>query len=301
MVYMLERAPSRYAFYIDTGDLPPDQAAALVNKVRRRYKKKKLIDPSTGKLDLRINPLNSSEDFWVPTRGGKESTRIDTITGPSYDNIENVEYFQNKLMDAIGIPRSYWGSDDVQKGALAQEDVIFARTEMRIQREFRNGIKKIVRLHLAALNIDPDSVEWEVEMSPPSAIFELQQIEVMNAQAALAETLEAYYPKWWLLERVFHHTSEEAAFISAEAFAEKDAEMKKQAETQADIIQRFPEVAGEMAPPEEEQVEDKRVDMDKKLVKLTTLLERNRENGEDIKRHLKKIGPDMLRKMRRSA
>ncbi|MEE8325840.1 MAG: portal protein, partial [candidate division NC10 bacterium] len=35
----LTRSPGRFAFYIDTGDLPPDEAMALVKKVMRGYKK----------------------------------------------------------------------------------------------------------------------------------------------------------------------------------------------------------------------------------------------------------------------
>ena len=260
LVYKLTRSPGRYAFYIDTGDLPPKQAMMLVDKVRRRFKKKKLVDPTTGKLDFRYNPLTPDEDFFVPVRNQKEATRIDTIAGPDWQAVDDIEYFRSKLFSAIKIPKQYLGLEgETNKAALAQEDVRFARTVFRIQREFKNGLRKIIRLHLAAINIDPDSVKWDIKMTVPSAIFELQQIEVMNAQAGLASSLEEFFPRPWIMERVFHATEDEAGWLSTEKAAERDREAKQAAATQQDISKMYPEAdinAGdeEGAPPAAEDV-----------------------------------------------
>ena len=34
-MYRLQRAPERYAFYVDTGDLPPAESLAFVNRVKQ--------------------------------------------------------------------------------------------------------------------------------------------------------------------------------------------------------------------------------------------------------------------------
>ena len=65
LIYKLTRSPGRYAFYVDTADLPPHQAIAYVDQVRRRYKKKKVIDQSTGQIEFRNNVLSPDDDFWV--------------------------------------------------------------------------------------------------------------------------------------------------------------------------------------------------------------------------------------------
>ena len=289
LVFKLTRSWARYAFYIDTGDLPTKQAMALVKKVQRAYKKRKLMDPSTGQLNFRYNPLSPTEDFFVPTRGGKESTRIDMVSGLESQSMEDIEYFQSKLLSAIKIPRNYLMEGEPNKGQVAQEDVRFARTELRIQREFKAGVKKIVRIHLAALNIDPDSVKWDIDMTVPSSIFELQQIEVLNAQAALASSLEEYYPKWWILEHIFHHTKDDAAFITTSRSDESDTELKRQAGVQADIIDRYPEAAGmqDQAEMSVESREDKRIDQ------LLDLVEENNSKHRQVMKDLKKIAPQI--------
>lgn len=262
IIAKLTRSPGRYAFYVDTGDLPPKEAMALVRKVKRGFKKKKLIDPATGKLDFRYNVLGPQEDFWIPTRGGKESTRIEVVAGPDVAMMEDVEYFRDKLVSSLTVPRSYMGIGDeagTTDKALAQADVRFARACMRVQREFIMGVRKIIRIHLAALNIDPDSIGWQIKMSVPSAIFEMQQIEVMNAQAALASSMVEWTSKPWVLKHVFHFTDDDAALIWREKTEEDDEMAKREAGTQADImriypeLQEVPEVGGE-GPAEESNV-----------------------------------------------
>ena len=111
LVYKLTRSPARFAFYVDVGDLPPAQAVSYVNQVKSQYKKKKFINNSTGKLDFRVNPLGADEDFWIPSRAGQESTRIDVISGPDYQAVEDLEYFRSKLFSGLKVPKSYLGLD----------------------------------------------------------------------------------------------------------------------------------------------------------------------------------------------
>ena len=43
LVYKLTRAPARFAFYVDVGDMPPAQAVSYVNQVKQSYKKKSIF------------------------------------------------------------------------------------------------------------------------------------------------------------------------------------------------------------------------------------------------------------------
>lgn len=294
LVYKLTRSPARYAFYIDTSDLPPKQAMALVEKVRRRFKKRKLIDPATGKLDFRYNPLSPDEDFFIPVRNAKEATRIDVIAGPDYQNMDDIEYFRSKLLSALKIPKSYLGIEaDANKGQLAQEDVRFARTAMRIQREFRNGLKHSIRVHLAALGIDPDSTKWDIKMSVPSAIFELQQIEVLTAQASLADSLGDYFDKEWLLQHVFHATEDDAAFISQQKSAELDREAKQGAATEQEIANLYPDASGAEEGGEAPAVES--ITVDERIERLIEATEETRKTTKRVLQEVGKMKPKLTR------
>jgi len=215
LIYRLQRAPERYAFYIDIGNLPPAEALAYVSRVRQQYKKRKYVNPETGKLDLRFETIAPDEDFFLPTRQGQEGTRIDVLQSPQWQHMDDVEYFQGKLFSAIKIPKAYLQQDDsTARAVLSTEDVRFARTVLRIQRELRNGLGKVCRVHLAAVGIDPHREEYEVHMTVPSSIFELAQLEVRNARADLGSRMREFMSLYWLYKNVFSLSDEEIEEVS---------------------------------------------------------------------------------------
>jgi hypothetical protein len=217
LVYRLQRAPERYAMYVDVGDLPPQEALAYINKVRMGHKKRKFIDPATGKLNLRWEPLVQDEDIYIPVRKGQEGARIEVLGSPAWQSMEDIEYFKNKLYAAIKVPKAYLGDQDgVARAVLSQEDVRFARTVLRVQRELRNGCRTIARVHLAALGIDPYDTDYDIWMTVPSSIFELAQLEVRNARADLASRMGSYVSLHWLLSKVFGLSDEEIECIMIE-------------------------------------------------------------------------------------
>jgi hypothetical protein len=121
------------------------------------------------------------------------------------------------------------------------DDVRFARAAMRVQREVRNGMKQVCRIHLAALGIDPDAVAFDLHMTVPSYIFELAQLEVRLQQAQLAQGLGELVPQPWILQHVFGFSQDEAIYVTDEARKDKRGAMKGDAATQAEIIREYPE------------------------------------------------------------
>lgn len=216
LVYRLSRAPERFAFYVDVGDVPPNEALSYVKKVKNEFKKKKWVDPQSNKLDMRYNPLSADEDFFIPVRGDKRSTSIETVGGFNYQGIDDVGYFKDKLYAGLKVPKARLNYSDgwSSRGSLSQEDMNFARSILRIQRELRNGYKKIGRVHLAALGIAPDVVEWELRLNPPSSIFEMAQMEVRNAQLDLAERYKAFASQYWIQKEILHMTDDEIRIIN---------------------------------------------------------------------------------------
>lgn len=299
LAYRLTRGPGHYAFYIDTGDLPPKEAKALVDNARRQYKKQTLINPRTGKLEFRNNPLSPADDFWIPTRGGKESSRIDVVSGPDWQALEDIEHLRDKLFTCLMIPRSYYGGDADASQGLAHRDVRFARTCMRIQREFRNGIRQIIRVHMAALGIDPDNVKWETRMTAPSSIFELQQIETMNARAGLIDTLSNDLPREWLFQRVFQMSKDEVDYLINSKRDEKEGDADNDARIANEIQKKYPGLDMDAIG---ESLVRKKDDMNKisrKVDKITEALEKNIQSNNVVLQKIEGIKPMMGRMSKR--
>lgn len=74
LIYKLERAPSRYAFYVDVGQMDMERGLAYVNRVKNSFSRKKFVNPNSGELDMRYNPLPVAATTPVPQFDGREIT-----------------------------------------------------------------------------------------------------------------------------------------------------------------------------------------------------------------------------------
>jgi len=103
LVHRLTRAPSRYVFYVDTGNLPPEQAIHHVQRIKDWYARQRFVSPSTGKLDMSYNPLAVDEDFFIPVhRERGESVRVDSLQGPDYQCVTGDTVVP--LLDGTDVP-----------------------------------------------------------------------------------------------------------------------------------------------------------------------------------------------------
>jgi hypothetical protein len=226
LMYKVTRSPQRYAFYVDVGDVPPNQARGLLNRIKNDFKKSKFIDPTTGKPSFRYSPLSAEDDFFIPVRKERKGTEIEVLAGPEGQSVEDVEYFLNKIFAALKIPKSYLGADEtVGRANLSQLDVRMCRSVMRIQREIKNGFRQIGRVDLAAKNIDPDRTSFECHMVIPSGVFELAQIEVEKAKLDLASAYrDASFSQYWIYSKVLGLSDEEILQIQKQRAKEGEGD-----------------------------------------------------------------------------
>ena len=71
-------------------------------------KRNQVIDETTGRVDLRYNPMSIDEDYFIPVRGNTSNTRVESLPGGTYTgDIDDVKYLRDKLFSALKIPASY--------------------------------------------------------------------------------------------------------------------------------------------------------------------------------------------------
>lgn len=213
------RAPARYAFYVDVTDVPSNRVESFLKRAKRDLKKKKMINPKNNFLDMRYNPLANDEDFIIAVREGRALSRVEVLSGPDYQNTDDVQYFQRKLHGALMVPRSYLGQDEPIQGRaiLSNEDVRAARVTLQVQRELKNGIEQLIRTDFAARKFpNPWGLDFDVMMTVPSNIYELAAMEVKNARADFAARAQPYVSLNWIRENVFKLSEEEIAKIEQE-------------------------------------------------------------------------------------
>jgi len=237
MAYRIVRAPERRVFKIDVGAIPPNEVEQYVQKVITSLKRNSIMDDTTGRVDLRYNPLSVEEDYYIPVRGGSATEIVSLPGGTFTGDIDDVKYLRDKLFSALKIPASYIsraeGAEE-DKTTLAQKDIRFARTIQRLQRIVVSELEKIGIVHLYTLGFRGDDLlNFSLSLNNPSRIAEMQELEHWSTKFDVAgKATEGYFSRRWIAEKLFNMSEEEFLRNQREIFYDRkfDAQINAVAE-----------------------------------------------------------------------
>ena len=226
IAYRVVRAPERRVFKIDVGNIPPQDVAQYMEKVKGELKRNQMVNAATGRVDLRYNPLSLEEDYFIPTRAGVGSDIISLPGASSLNDIDDVKYLRDKLFAALKVPQSYLTSldgDSEDKTTLAQKDIRFARTIQRLQRALVSELEKIAVVHLYTIGFrGEDLVSFKLALNNPSRLAELQQLEYMRTKFDIANAIpEGVYSKRWVANNILGMSDDEFLRNQRESFYDK--------------------------------------------------------------------------------
>jgi hypothetical protein len=221
LIHRIMRAPEKRIFYTDIGNIPPNEVDAYMQKMMDKMKKIPYMDEQSGDYNLRFNLQNMVEDYYIPVRGGDSGTKIDTLGGMEWTGTEDIEYLRNKLMSALKIPKAFLGYEEgiSGKATLASEDVRFARTIQRLQCIIASELGKIATVHLYAQGYRDESlVDFELELTNPSTIFEKEKVEIWSDKVAVATDMveNKFFSYKWAYKNIFNMSEDDIEKVREE-------------------------------------------------------------------------------------
>jgi hypothetical protein len=218
LIHRVMRAPEKRMFYIDIGNIPPNEVDNFMQKVINKMKKVPFVDERTGDYNLKFNMQNMTEDFFMPVRGGDSGTRIENLGAMTYDGTDDIEYVKNKMMAALKIPKAFLGYEEgiTGKATLAAEDIRFARTIERVQRIAVSELTKIAIVHLYAQGYkDAKLVDFNLALTNPSTIFEEERVRILGEKLSTARDMmdAKMFSKTWIYNTIFGLSEDEVSGI----------------------------------------------------------------------------------------
>ena len=207
LIHRIMRAPEKRMFYINVGNVPPNEVEQFMQKTINSMKKTPYVGED-GQYNLKFNMQNMMEDFYLPVRGGDQSTRIETTKGLDYDGTTDVNYLLNKMFAALKIPKAYFGyeGDLSGKATLAAEDIRFARTVERVQKIMESELTKIALVQLYSQGFSGESLtNFEIKLTTPSIIFEQEKIALLKEKVDLAAQMKdsKLFSSDYIYEKIF--------------------------------------------------------------------------------------------------
>lgn len=221
LVYRVVRSPERRVFYIDVGNVAPNDVPSYMEAVKQTMRSRDVVDRTNGRMDQRYNPLSIDEDYFIPVRGGQTGTKIDTLKGgENATAVDDVKYLQQKLFAAIQVPKPYLNFDEnlSAKASLAQQDIRFSRTVSVLQRVIISELNKLAMVHLYTKGFDgEDLIAFELKLSNPSTVAMQQKLEALSTKFDIAGKAKEtkIVDQDWIQKKILDLTEDDIIKIEA--------------------------------------------------------------------------------------
>jgi hypothetical protein len=226
VIYRITRAPERRIFYVDVGTLPKKGAEEYMMSLINKYRTKLVYDGTTGKVKGNSHQVSMMEDYWLPRREGGKGTEITTLpAGENLNQIEDLRYFQKKLLEALNVPKSRLETESTisignRATEINRDEIKFNKFVQRLRRRFNMLFMDLLRTQLILKQVCT-AEDWESQIEPivrfeyasDTFVKEEQEAQVMENRLAALEQADAfvgkYFSKRTIQKKVLRMTEEE--------------------------------------------------------------------------------------------
>lgn len=240
VIYRISRAPERRIFYIDVGNLPKVRAEQYVNDIMNKFRNKIVYDAATGEIKDNRQHLSLMEDFWMPRREGGKGTEITTLPGGSnLGSIEDIQYFQNKLYQALNVPISrLLPQQNFSLGRtteITREEVKFNKFIERLRKKFSCLLRDALRVQLITKGIIRPE-EWDdmaynirIDYQRDNYFSEMKESEIINNRIGALQNIDPfvgkYYSTNWVRKNVLMQTEKEIKTMDGEIESDRELQL----------------------------------------------------------------------------
>jgi hypothetical protein len=270
VIYRISRAPERRIFYIDVGNLPRGKAEQYLRDIMIKYRNKLVYDANTGEIRDERKHMSMLEDFWLPRREGGKGTEITTLpAGQNLGELEDVKYFQKKLLQSLNVPYSRLES---QEGGLAglgrsqevtRDELKFAKFVVRLRNKFSQIFDEALKVQLVLKGICTRE-EWDAfkediyyDFRKDNNFTELREAELLQNRLQMVSQVDPfvgrYFSNNYVMNKILMMTDEEIEAMQEQIQKEKDTLPD---DMQGPVLGGPPQGAVPQAEPEDNTIEN---------------------------------------------
>jgi len=253
VIYRMTRAPERRIFYIDVGNLPKAKAEQYVKSIMDKYRNKITYDASTGEVRDEKRTLSMLEDFWMPRREGGKGTEITTLDGgANLGEINDVNYFQNKLYQSLNVPLSRLkpdtGMNFGRQAEISRDELKFSKFVSRLRKKFGELFDDLLRTQLLLKGVmseqDWDLIKEDIyyDFTKDAYMAEAKEAEIMRNRIDLLNQIVpyvgTYFSREFIYEKVLRMDDEEVDDMKKDIENDDELQQQMQMQQQAELGQQ---------------------------------------------------------------
>lgn len=184
-----------YKVKISGGNL--DQASQLVRDYAELLKRKTGLDVTQGQeywKDKWSALYAQVEDLFVPETDDMTLTHEQMGVDPNIKAIVDVEMLESRLLGSLRVSRSMLGLTDELPGGIGQSSanrisINFAKNAQRLQNALRQGVARLLQIHLAYLGENPDPTRFDIQLAEISTAEEEEIKDALDKGVDIADKL----------------------------------------------------------------------------------------------------------------
>ena len=160
-----------------------------------------------------VSNTNITEDYFFISRGDS-GTSIQTLPGLQYQTTQTLMYFRTRVLGALRIPLSFLGYEQngTSRANLASQVLMFAKAIQSVQRIVIKQLQKIAVIHLYAQGYrNEDIVNFELQLTNPSVIYEQEKIALWQSKINLAANIKdlQLLSSDWIYQNIFRISNDQ--------------------------------------------------------------------------------------------
>ena len=213
-IYRISRAPERRIFYIDVGNLPKMKAEQYLRDMMVKHKNKLVYDSTTGEVRDDRKFMTMLEDFWLPRREGGKGTEISTLPGgQNLGEIEDIQFFLNKLYKALNVPVSRLDTENSmfnigRASEITRDELKFSKFVNRIRSRFSILFDELLETQLILKGVT-NKKDWKTikeqihyDFKRDNYFEELKNHEMLRGRFEILTEVDNYIGRYFSIEWV---------------------------------------------------------------------------------------------------
>ena len=238
VIYRLSRAPERRIWYIDVGNLPKMKAEQYVRDIMVKHKNRLIYDAETGNVRDDRKFMTMLEDYWLPRREGGKGTEVTTLPGgQTLGQMDDVLYFQKKLLQTLNVPVNRLNSDALfslgRATEVSRDELKFSRFISRLRGRFSNLFLNLLGKQLVLKQImsieDWQNIAGDInfDFAKDNYFTELKDGEILDNRINLARNMQdmlgKYYSHAWLRKNILQMSEDDIEEMDEQINEEADS------------------------------------------------------------------------------
>jgi len=223
LIYRVQRAPERRVFYIDVGNMPTHKARAHLERIKGEIHQRRIPSKTGGGqniTDSAYNPLSIMEDYFFAQTAEGRGSKVETLPGgENLGQIDDLKYFNDKLMRGLRVPPSYLGGledggstyTDGRVGTAMIAEFRFTKYCERLQALIAEELDREFKMFLKYRGVQVESSLFDLKFNTPQNFGKFRQAEVDQVAMNVFSAIEGadYISKRFALQRFLGLTDDE--------------------------------------------------------------------------------------------